>query len=135
MKCFLSVLILTFLTVSFLTAAAPVPNVEFTVLQELPVTMNVGDEYTVSVLVESDQPFISASAMPSFYYPGKGVVAVQGGDRSGNGTSAILDVTFKAKSATAKMEGGVAPVYVVVGARYGGGYVATDEFVFYVTVP
>lgn len=135
MKRFFSVLVLAFLTVNFLTAAAPVPNVEFTLLQEFPATMNVGDEYTVSVLVESDQPFISASAMPSFYYPGKGVVAVQGGDRSGSGTSAILDVTFKAKSATAKMEGGVAPVYVVVGARYGGGYVATDEFVFYVTVP
>jgi len=135
MKRFFSVFVFVLIAVSFLTAAAPVPKVEFTLLQGLPATMNVGDEYTVSVLVESDQPFISASALPSLYYPGKGVVAVQGGDRSGNGTSAILDVTFKAKSDTARMEGGVAPVYVVVGARYGGGNVATDEFVFYVTVP
>jgi len=44
-------------------------------------------------------------------------------------------VTFKAKSPTAPMEGGVAPVYVVVGVRYAGGYVAVQEYVFYVTVP
>jgi hypothetical protein len=33
------------------------------------------------------------------------------------------------------MEGGFAPVYVVVGVRYGGGYVAVEEYVFNVTVP
>jgi hypothetical protein len=33
------------------------------------------------------------------------------------------------------MEGGVAPVYVVVGVRYAGGYVAVQEYIFYVTVP
>ena len=135
MKRFFSIFVLALITVSFLTAGAPLPKTTFKLLQALPAVMNVGDEYTVAVQVKSDQAFISASAMPSLYYPGKGVVAVQGGDRVGSGTSAILEVTFKAKSDTAKMEGGVAPVYVIVGARYGGGYLATQEFVFYVTVP
>jgi hypothetical protein len=135
MKRFFSVLVLAFITVSFLTAAAPVPNTTFTLVQELPSTMNVGDMYTVVVQVDSDQEFISATALPSFQYAGKGVVAVQGGDRAGRGTSATLEVTFKAKGSTAKMENGVAPVYVVVGVRYGGGYVAVEQYVFNVKVP
>jgi hypothetical protein len=135
MKKFFTVIVVSFLMVSLLTAAAPVPNTTFTLVQGLPATMNVGDVYTVVIQVTSDQQFISATAMPSFYYPGKGVVAVQGGDRTGSGTSAELRVTFKAKSATTRMTGGVAPVHVVVGARYAGGYVATHDFEFPVTVP
>ncbi|MCI0549751.1 MAG: hypothetical protein L0287_02220 [Anaerolineae bacterium] len=123
------------LTVGITTAAAPVPVTTFTLVQSLPSTMNVGETYTVVVQVESDQEFISAMALPSFQFPGKGVVAVQGGDHAGRGTSATLEVTFKAKSPTAKMPGGFAPVFVVVGLRYGGGYVAVQEYVFNVTVP
>jgi len=95
----------------------------------------VGDTYTVIVQVESGQPFISATALPSFQFPGKGVVAVQGGDRAGSDTSARLEVTFKAKSPTARMPNGMAPVHVVVGVRYGGGYVVVKDYVFNVTVP
>lgn len=135
MKKFFSALVLSFLMVSLLTAAAPVPNTTFEVVQGLPATMNVGDVYTVVVQVTSDQPFTSVTAMPSFFYPGKGVVAVQGGDRAGSGNSATLTVTFMAKSPTARMTDGVAPVHVVVGARYRGGYVATQDFLFEVTVP
>lgn len=135
MKRFFSVLVLALLTVSLMTAAAPTPQTTFTLLQGLPSTMTVGEEYTVRVQVDSDQTFISASALPSFQYPGKGVVAIQGGDRSGSGTTAILEITFRAKSDTARMDGGVAPVHVVAGARYGGGYVAVEDFVFYVLVP
>jgi hypothetical protein len=97
--------------------------------------MNVGETLTVIVQVDSDQPFISAMALPSFQFPGKGVVAVQGGDRAGSDTSATLEVTFKAKGATTKMPNGVAPVHVVVGVRYGGGYVAVRDYLFNVTVP
>lgn len=135
MKRFLPVLILALFTVVMLTAATPVPNTTFNLVQGLPSTMNVGEVHTVVIEVTSDQEFLSASALPSFQYPGKGVVAVQGGDRSGRGNSAMLAVTFKAKSATARMEGGVAPVYVVVGVRYGGGYVAVQEYIFQVAVP
>jgi hypothetical protein len=118
-----------------LTAAAPLPVTTFTLVSGLPSTMNVGDTYTVVVQVESDQQFNSVQALPSFQFPGKGVVAVQGGTRAGSGTSATLEVTFKAKSPTTKMPGAVAPVYVVVGVRYGGGYVAVQEYLFNVTVP
>ena len=135
MKRFFSALTLSVLILSLLTAAAPLPDTTFTLVQGLPATINVGEVYTVTILVESDQEFTSATALPSFQYPGKGVVALQGGDRTGRGTSATLEVTFKAKSATSRMENGVAPVHVVVGVRYGGGYVAVQDFVFYVRVP
>jgi len=135
MKRLFSALVLALITISLLTAAAPVPNTTFTLLQGLPATMNVGDVYTVVVQVDSDQEFLSAMAQPSFQYPGKGVVAVQGGDRTGRGTSATVEVTFEAKSPTDRMVNGVAPVHVVVGVRYQGGYVAVQDYLFYVTVP
>ena len=135
MKRFFSLLVVSILIMGLLTAAAPTPPTTFTLVQGLPETMNVGETYTVIVQVESDQPFISAQALPSFQYAGKGVVAVQGGSRVGSGTTATLAVTFKAKSSTARMEGGFAPVFVVVGVRYGGGYVAVQEYAFNVTVP
>jgi len=118
-----------------LIAAAPVPVTEFTLVSGLPVTMDVGEMYTVVVSVDSDVPFSSVHANPSFQFPGKGVVAVQGGDRAGSGTSATLEITYKAKSDTSQMPGGYAPVYFVVGVRYGGGYVAVKEYLFNVTVP
>jgi hypothetical protein len=123
------------LTTSLLTAAAPMPNTTFILVQGLPSTMNVGETYTVTVQVESDQEFISAQALPSFQFPGRGVVALQGGDHAGRGTSAALEITFKAKNSTSAMPGGVAPVYAVVGVRYGGGYVAVQEYLFNVSVP
>jgi hypothetical protein len=118
-----------------LTAAAPLPNTTFTLLQGLPATMSVGETGTVIVHVDSDQEFISIQALPSFQFPGKGVVAVQGGERTGRGTSATLEVTFKAKSSTSAMPDGVAPVFVVVGVRYGGGLVAVQQYLFNVAVP
>jgi hypothetical protein len=134
-KRIISMIGLLALLTGLLTAAAPLPVTTFTLVQGLPATMNVGDTHTVIVQVESDQPFISATALPSFQFPGKGVVAVQGGDRAGSGTSATLEVTFKAKGPTTKMPNGIAPVSVVVGVRYAGGYVAVREYVFNVTVP
>jgi hypothetical protein len=135
MKRFFSVLAISILLVSVLTAAAPTPNVTFTLVQGLPSTMNVGETATVIVEVESDQEFTSVQAMPAFEFAGKGVVAVQGGDRAGRGTSATLAITFKAKSSTATFPNGDAPVHVVVGVRYPGGNVVVQEYVFNVTVP
>lgn len=135
MKKFLSILCLTFFLASFLTAAAPMPTATFTLVQGLPSTMNVGETYTVIVQVESDQPFIWAQALPSFYYPGRGVVAVQGGDHVGSGTTATLEITYKAKTSTAPFPGGVVPVHFVVGVRYPGGYVAVQDYLFNVAVP
>ena len=130
----IGLLTLITLMVGNLTAAAPLPLPTFTLAQGLPSTMNVGETYTVMVQVDSDQPFISIQALPSFQFPGKGVVAVQGGDRSGSGTSATLELTFKAKSSTTNFPTGVAPVFVVIGVRYPGGYVAVQEYPFEVIV-
>jgi hypothetical protein len=135
MKRLLSVFCLAVVLLGSLTAAAPIPNVTFTLVQGLPATMNVGDTYTVIVQVDSDQPFLFAHALPSFYFPGRGVVAVQGGDRSSGGTTATLEITYRAKSSTAKMPDGVAPVYFVVGARYAGGYTIVQNYLFNVAVP
>src|SRR5215207_7515501 len=135
MKRFFSVLAISILIICLFTAAAPLPTTTFTLVQGLPETLHVGETYTVIVQVDSDQQFISAQALPSFQYPGKGVVAVQGGDHTGSGTSVTLAVTFKAKSPTERMPDGAAPVYVVVGVRYPGGYVAVQEYLFSVTVP
>lgn len=127
---------LTVLMTGLLSAAAPMPVTTFTLLEgDMPTVMNVGDTYTVVVRVDSNQPFVSAQAMADFQFAGKGVVAVQGGDHAGQGSSAILQVTFKAKSPTAKMPGGVVPFSLVVGVRYGGGYVAVERYDFVVQVP
>ena len=136
MKRFFSVLVMALLTVSLMTAAAPLPVPTFTWETGLPATMNVGDEATVIIHVESlDQEFISVTGMPSFKYAGKGVVAIQGGDRIGRGTTADLTLTFKAKSSTERMENGQAFIRVLVGVRYGGGYVVVEERDFFVTIP
>ena len=136
MKRFFSVLVLAFLMISFMTAAAPLAVPTFTWETGLPATMNVGEEATVTIHVDSpDQAFISVTGLPAFQYAGKGVVAVQGGDRAGQGTEATLNLVFKAKSTTERMENNQAVVRVVVGARYGGGYVVTEERIYYVTIP
>ncbi|MBI2332078.1 MAG: hypothetical protein HYU84_07970 [Chloroflexi bacterium] len=130
-------LVLMVLLTGVLTAAAPppsTPNVTFTLISGLPATMNVGDTATVVVQVTSDQEFNFAQMLPTFYFPGRGVVAVQGGDHAGSGTSATLEITFTAKDSTADL-GGAIPVSVVAGARYKGGYTASQQFDFMVTVP
>jgi hypothetical protein len=131
----IGLLALAILLTGALTAAAPAPNVTFTLVQGLPSTMNVGDTATVVVQVISDQPFNFAQMLPSFQFPGKGVVAVQGGDHAGSGTTATLEITFQAKSSTAGFPGGVAPVCVVAGVRFQGGTVDSQSFNFNVAVP
>ena len=128
-------ILLMVLLVGVSSAAAPVPVTTFTLVQGLPAIMNVGETYTVIVQVASDQPYTSVQALPDFQYAGKGVVAVQGGARAGAGVGTTLSVTFKAKSSTANMSGGVSPVGVVVGVRYGGGYVVSQRYDFNVQVP
>ena len=117
-----------------LTAAAPMPEVTFTLVDGLPDTMHIGDTYTVVVDVTSDVPFNSVQAMPDPQYPGKGVVPVKGGDHAGAGTSARVEVTFTAKSAPERLPGGKDVMSVVVGVRYKGGLVIGKEFPFEVTV-
>ena len=116
-----------------LTAAAPVPLTTITLVQGLPSVMDVGDTNTVVVRVDSTQPFIFAQALPSEYFPGRGVVAAQG-DHVGRGTTAALSVPFYAKTSTQDF-GGPVLVSVTVGVRYSNGYIVTKRFDFYVSVP
>lgn len=127
--------LLMVLLTGVLTAAAPAPNVTFTLVQGLPPTMNVGETYTVVIEVASDVPFNAVQAMPDPQYPGKGVVPVKGGDHAGPGTSATVAVTFTAKSDTSRMPGGKDVMAVVVGVRYKGGVVVGQVFPFEVAVP
>lgn len=127
--------VLMVLLTGALSAAAPTPATTITLVQGLPPVMNVGETYTVIVEADSDQQFLFAQALPSFQFVGKGVVAVQGGDHAGRGTHATLQVTFLAKSSTAGFPEGVAPVSVVVGVRYSGGFVAVQRYDFMVRVP
>ena len=132
---YLSLTFLLVLTTGLLTAAAPVPNVTFDLVQGLPLTMNVGETSTVIVKVTSDTPFLFAQALPSMFYPGRGVVAAAG-DHVGAGTTALLEVPFTAKNSTDAFANapGYAPVSVVVGVRYPGGYVVSQRYDFVVTV-
>jgi len=120
-----------------LTAAAPTPTVTFELVQGLPSTMNVGETYTAIVKVTSDTEYNWVAARPSFQYAGKGVVAAQGngGEREGVGTEALLEVSYTAKSETSRMPNGEDIVYLVAGARFKNGYVASEQFQFNVTVP
>jgi len=126
--------LLIVLLTGVLSAAAPMPNVTFELVSGLPATMHVGETYTVVVNVTSDVPFNSVLAMPDPQYPGKGVVPVKGGDHAGAGTFATVGVTFTAKSAPERLPGGKDVMAVVVGARYKGGVVVGEVFMFEVTV-
>ena len=119
-----------------LTAAVAVPTVTFFLVQGLPATMALGETQTVIVEVTSGSPFLFAQALPSMYYPGRGVVAAAG-DHVGKGTSAVLEVPFTAKNPTGAFANapGYAPVSVVVGVRFQGGYVVSQQYDFVVTVP
>ena len=130
--------ILMVLMIGVLTAAAPKPNIQFTLVQGLPATMDLGEKATVIVEVTSDTPFLYAQALPSAFFPGRGVVATVG-DRVGRGQTAHLEVTFTAKNSTidfaqSPLEGYV-PVSVIAGVRFAGGIVVSQPFDFMVKVP
>jgi hypothetical protein len=140
-------LALMVLMTGVLAAAAPLPNtlIELVGPESLQVlndpqaptptlTMSVGETLKVSVEVTSDQQFLFAQALPSFFFPGKGVVAVQGGDHAGGGIFAPLEITFQTKSPTAAIDSNGVPVHMVVGVRYPGGYVVVRDFLFNVIV-
>ena len=114
---------------------------------EKPLELDVGESVTFDVLVKSNEPFISATAMTDAYYPGRGVFS-HGSDRATQDTSAVLHLTITGKNSTADLlavcdwpepgdcwPDGVAPVSIVVGVRYAGGVVIAERFPFAVQVP
>jgi hypothetical protein len=107
----------------------------------------VGESYTFDIEITSDEPFLLAIAMTDQYYPGRGVFW-HGSDRASQATSALLHLTITGKKSTADLAAvcdwpepgycwpeGVAPVSIVVGARYEGGLTFSERFPFAVVVP
>jgi hypothetical protein len=131
----LAAIILLSVSVAAAPTPPPAPNVAFTVLSPLPDTMIVGQSYDFVVEATSDTPYISVTAMPTYYFPGRYVTA-QGNDRAGAGTSAILAITFTAKGPTSEGNAGgaPAPVSIVVGARFKGGVIVSQQYDYYIIV-
>lgn len=140
MKRFFSLVSLSLLLVlmtGLLSAAAPgpapAPVTKFTLVSGLPATMSPGESQTVVILIESEEPFNSATAMPSAFFPGRGVSGNQG-DHASAGTSALLEVTFTAKASPDKFSGPY-PVSVFAAARYANGVNVVQQYDFVVSMP
>ena len=112
-----------------------------------PTELAVGESYTFDILVTSDEPFLMAVAMTDAYYPGRGVFW-NGSDRVNNNTEALLSLTVTGKASTSELpavcdwpepgvcwDEGEAPIAIVAGARFQGGFVISEVFPFSVVVP
>ena len=127
--------------------AAPVaqPAVTFSLLTPLPSHLAVGESAVIGVHVESSEPFAMAIALSDAYYPGRGVL-FNGSQAQANATSADLYLTITAREPTASLPAvqnwpadedwpaGTLPLAVRVGARFAGGYVASESYLFGLTV-
>jgi hypothetical protein len=127
--------------------AAPVATI--TLLNPPPsglLELAVGESFTFNILITSDEPFVLAMALPSAYYPGRGVFWHES-DRETQSNSALLHLTITAKKPTASLlavcdwpepgmcwHEGVAPVMIAAGVRYKGGLVESEVFPFAVRV-
>lgn len=126
------------------------PSATITLLNPPPsglLELDVGESYTFDVEITSDEPFVLALALPNQYYPGRGI-KWHGCDQATHSTSALLHLTMRGKGSTADLPAvddwpgpgvdwpeGVAPISLVVGVRYKGGYVVAEAFSFAVVVP
>ena len=126
--------------------AAEVPDVTFTLLDDLPETLDVGEKVEICVRVESSEPFVMAIALSDAYFPGRSV-RFDGSPATAGGTTAVLCLTLIGRSSTADLPGaqdwpgeedwpaGVAPLAVRVGVRFAGGAVVSTGWLFDVVVP
>ena len=120
-------------------------TVTFTLLTPLPTELAVGETAEIRVRVESSEPFAMAIALSDAYYPGRGV-RFDGSAARPNATSADLYLTVTGTSSTADLRAvqdwpgdedwpaGAAPLAVRVGARFPGGVVISETFLFSVAV-
>jgi hypothetical protein len=81
------------------------------------VHLHVGESYTAHFHVDSDSEFVWARAIPSAYFPGRGVFTPNP-DRSGQGTSADLSLTWTGKDSTADLGDGYNIVYAYIALNY-----------------
>jgi hypothetical protein len=141
-----STLVLAVLLIGAASSAGAAEAPTFTLLNDLPATLAIGESYTIDLLVTSQDPFIYAQAMLNQYYPGRGI-RVDGPDHAGRGTLAVLHITITGKNSTAELlavndwpetedwPAGVVPLSIVAGCRYPGGEVFSQQFSFAVAVP
>lgn len=127
------------------TAAAATPTVTFALLTPLPTELAVDETAVIGVRVESSEPFLMAIALSDAYYPGRGV-RFDGSAATPQATSADLFLTIAGRESTADLPAvqdwpgdedwpaGVAPLAVRVGARFPGGVVVGETFLFAVAV-
>ncbi len=125
--------------------AAEAPTVIFTLLTPLPDRLAVGETAVIGVRVESSEPFLMAIALSDAYFPGRGVL-FDGSAAKPQSTSADLYLTITGRESTADLPAvqdwladedwpaGVAPLAVRVGARFPGGAVLGETFLFGVAV-
>ena len=132
-------------------AAAPAappttpPTVTFTLLSPLPTELAVGATAVIGVRVQSSEPFAMAIALSDAYYPGRGVL-FDGSSAVSGATSADLFLNVTGRESTTDLPAvedwpadedwaaGVAPLAVRVGARFAGGAVVSESFLFSVVV-
>lgn len=130
--------------------ATAAPAVTITLLNPPPeggLTLNVDETYTFNIQVTSDEMFQMAMAQTDSYYPGRGVTWY-GNDHATRSDSALLHLTVTGKGSTADMlavcdwpapgdcwPDGVAPLAIVVGARFKRGELVAEWFPFMVEVP
>jgi hypothetical protein len=125
--------------------ATATPVVTFTLITPLPTHLAVGESAVIVVRAESSEPFVMAIALSDAYYPGRGVL-FDGSAATTGATSAELRLTITGRESTADLPAvqdwpgtedwpaGVAPVAVRAGARFTGGTVVGQSFLFAVAV-
>ena len=108
-------------------------------MSTLPTHLTIGETATITVRVESSEPFAMAIALSDAYYPGRGV-RFDGSAATAQATSADLDLTITGTASTADLPAvqdwpadedwpaGVAPLAVRAGARFPGGALASASF-------
>ena len=145
------ILLAVLLMVAPASAAKPGPDTTITLLNPPPgglLVLNVGESYTFDIQVTSSEPFVSAIAKVTMFYPGKGVFWHASTDSASQATSALLHLTVIGKKSTNELQAvcnwptegvcwpaNVAPQVIMVGARFKGGQVTSNAFPFAVLVP
>ena len=122
------------------------PTVTFTLLTPLPTQLAVGESAVICLRVESSEPFVMAIALSDAYYPGRGV-RFDGSSAQPRATSADLCLNIAGRESTTELPAvqdwpgdedwaaGAAPLAVRVGARFAGGAVIAQSYLFSVVVP
>lgn len=117
------------------TVRAETVHVNFlNVVENGVVELGVGETVTFMVEVIADEAFTSALMLSDEQFPGKGI-KLSGADIQTRSDYALLALSATGKASTADLPNGVAPVSLVVGVRYPGGYVLAERVNFFVRVP